>query len=111
MEPPSHGHMEESILEIQSASPHGLHYTQGDGLDGFHLEVRDNQVFVQPGEVEHRAERAIFLGDEEEAGEEDRLLKRCRMLPDDIPGQQLWNEVPEIRNLSQVRQSAGRGMH
>ena len=66
MDPPSHGDMEESILQVQSASPHGLYYTQGDGLDGFHLEVRDNQVLVQPGEIQHWAERAIFLGDDKD---------------------------------------------
>ena len=102
MEPPSHGNVEESILQIQGASPHGFHYTQGDGLDGLHLEVRYNQVLVQPGEVQHWAKWAIFLGDEKETGEEDWLTKRCRKLPDDFPGQQLWNEVPEVRNLSQV---------
>ena len=65
MEPPSHGSVEESILHIQSASPHGLHYAQGNGLYVLHLEVLDNQVFVQPGEVQHRAEQAIFFGDED----------------------------------------------
>ena len=101
MELPSNGHVEEGVLHIQSAAPHGLHYAQGDGVNGFHLEVRDNQVFVQPGEVQHWTEWAIFLGDQEEPGE-DWLLKRCRKFPYDIPGQQLRNEVPEVLNLSHV---------
>ena len=95
MEPPSHWYVEESILQIQSASPHRLHYTKGDELDGLHLELRDNQVFVQPGEVQHWAKRAIFLGDEKETGEEERT--RMDDLLYNAPGKKVGEEPPDGR--------------
>ena len=74
VEQPTNGHLEEGILQIQSATPRGLHYAQSDWLDRLHLEVWDNQVFVQPREVEDRAECSFLLGDQEDSGEVEGLL-------------------------------------
>lgn len=47
VEQPTDGDVEECVLQIQGATPHGFHDAHGDGLNGLHLEVRDNQAIVQ----------------------------------------------------------------